>query len=155
MKRICNQFELADLTTLTDRLVMVCGNIENAFVQLGATGGMDYTYKDIMGFAVSLMAIPEKDCGILTRENICTFYGSKEEFSAQPWKKVVRDIIDGTGTLSAEDHNSIHKDIMARFDKHPSRAEFNGYLQSLGWKYTRNKTGEEWKLATGNYRFSE
>ncbi len=152
MNLICNQFELVDMTTLTDRLVVICGNIENAFVQLGAVGGMHYTHKDIMGLAVSLLAIPEKDRGDLTLENICAFYGSKDDFSAQPWKKVVRDIIAGTGTLSAEDHNSIHKDIMARFDKHPSRAEFNGYLQSIGWKYMRNKTGECWKLASGNFK---
>lgn len=59
-KRLTREYVDVDLTSMTDRLTVIAANIENALLQIGATPIQDYTYRDLMGWAISVLMAPSE-----------------------------------------------------------------------------------------------
>ncbi len=54
MSNLIPAFSLHDEDSLTDWLMILMRHIESALVQCGAKSGEDYTYRDLMGWALQL-----------------------------------------------------------------------------------------------------
>ena len=55
-KKLIADFGECDASTMTDILSVAARDIEDALIQCGATPGTDYSYKDLFGWAVAIMA---------------------------------------------------------------------------------------------------
>jgi|AntRauTorcE11897_2_1112592.scaffolds.fasta_scaffold08715_2 hypothetical protein len=55
MERLTPTFADLDTEYADDSLILYCMNIEEALLKLGAEPGKDYTYKDLMGWAIELI----------------------------------------------------------------------------------------------------
>lgn len=63
------QYQMVDVTTVTDRLVIYAGNVENAFRLLGFEHG-EYSKLDVINIAVKIMTSPDCKRLQLTLEDI-------------------------------------------------------------------------------------
>lgn len=54
MKRLTPTNVNVDITALSDSLIVYCMNIEEALIFLGAKPNKDYTYKDLMKWAIDM-----------------------------------------------------------------------------------------------------
>jgi hypothetical protein len=52
--RLIPDFSMVDMDTLTDVLTLMMNNIEDALLQSGAAPIKDYTYRDLMNWAIQL-----------------------------------------------------------------------------------------------------
>lgn len=68
--RLTRQYERTDQRCLTDRLATLAGNVENAFIQIGAKPGEDYDFNDLMKHAVKLVAHTNDVIGLVTTEDV-------------------------------------------------------------------------------------
>ena len=51
--------ETEDLKFTSVHLKLICKNIEDALIEMDAKPGEDYTYRDLMGWAIKISAHPE------------------------------------------------------------------------------------------------
>ncbi len=54
-RRLVHVYGGYDATLLTDMISMMCGNVEDALLQMGAQPGQDYTYRDLMNWTMPLV----------------------------------------------------------------------------------------------------
>lgn len=54
--RLTREFSSTDPTVITDLLSILMANIEDSLLQSGAKPGVDYTFRDLAGWAMPLIA---------------------------------------------------------------------------------------------------
>lgn len=66
-KRLTKKYDAIDKKSLTDVLMVVAANIEDALLQNGATPGKDYTYMDLYNMSLKYITTSEmkKDLDII------------------------------------------------------------------------------------------
>jgi hypothetical protein len=62
--RLIPDFKHVDMDTLTDALTVIMNSVEDALLQCGAIPGQDYSYKDLMHWAVELKRTADLRDGI-------------------------------------------------------------------------------------------
>lgn len=56
MKKLIRRYETYDLSHLSDALSCIAANIEDAYLQSGATPEKHYTYNDLMNLAMKYIS---------------------------------------------------------------------------------------------------
>lgn len=51
-ERLSNQYESVDLGTLSDTISVLIANVENGILAAGGVAGVDYTFRDLVGWAI-------------------------------------------------------------------------------------------------------
>lgn len=59
--KLIKKFDDYNESMLTDILMVYCMNIENAMIQMGAEPGKDYSYQDLMTWAIQTSTASELD----------------------------------------------------------------------------------------------
>jgi len=128
--RISRQFANSDLSTLTDFLVAVSGNIENALVQMGAEPG-SYTHLDLMQMAMQYVSSGDGEYE-LTLED---FDPANKQEIADPLLSALDKTLTGLNAATTDE-------VLAALGMHESsrdvKVRVTRCLIKLGWEQVRS-----------------